>query len=89
MTGALSVGDSISNPTNGIIPDKVWNEIMYASQTFDAMKGLDTHIVNNLDDWKTVLDSRAPHEEVLPGDWQNVVPFVRMVILKMLRLDKV
>lgn len=45
-------------------------------------------VQRNIDDWKTLYDSPAPHEHTYPSGWHELTGLDRLVVLKCFRPDK-
>ena len=93
MTGATSIEMSRPNPTgnSGWLSDKQWASILQLSNEIEAFKGFDTDFELLLNDWERVYNSQIPHKgkEVWPGVWNELNLFRRLVVLRILRPDKV
>lgn len=54
----------------------------------DAFYGLDRDLDLSMKRWKKFIESEAPEQEKLPGDWKNKTPMQRLCILRVLRPDR-
>jgi dynein heavy chain len=67
ITGGIGVSkDATANPAESWISEKAWMEISRLSE-YEAFKGLNLHISENLDLWNALFDSAEPHNMSLPG----------------------
>ena len=94
MTGATAVEFDRPNPAGegGWLTDKAWASILEVSSVLPAFKGFDTDFEQNLQDWERVYNSVIPHKlskEPWPGQWNEVTILRRIIILRILRPDKV
>lgn len=56
----------------------------------DGFKGFDEFFIKNNKLFQEIYDSRDPHREPMPGDWnQKLTPFQKMIVIKAIRADKV
>lgn len=94
MTGGTNTTVHKPNPTVGIsgkpwLNDKEWATILELA-TYDAFHGLDADFNSHSNDWKRVYESADPEHEPWPSNWQQkLTPIQQMLILRVLRPDKV
>jgi len=93
MTGATSVDMARPNPTGqgGWLTDKAWISILEMSRNIPAFNGFDKDFEKNLSDWERVYNSPKPQslKEIWPGNWQDLTLFRRLLVLRILRPDKI
>ena len=93
MTGATSVSLDRPNPTgeNGWLTDKAWASILELGRVLPEFNGFDKDFENFLHDWERVYNSLAPQssKEAWPGNWNNLPMFRKLIVLRILRPDKV
>eukprot|EP00668_Euglena_longa_P046499 GGOE01062184.1.p1 GENE.GGOE01062184.1~~GGOE01062184.1.p1 ORF type:complete len:1100 (-),score=391.90 GGOE01062184.1:241-3348(-) len=69
------------------LPKVTW-EFVCRTPQLHAMAHFVDDFVNNGPAWQRVYDSRAPHEEPLPEPWAKASALHRLIILRLLRPDK-
>lgn len=91
MTGATSVEMERPNPAAAWLSDKSWASILELSRAIPAFKGFDTDFEKYINDWERVYNSPKPQslKEPWPGVWQDLNLFRRILVLRILRTDKV
>lgn len=93
MTGATSIEFERPNPAgeNGWLNDKSWASILEMSRVLPAFKGFDTDFENYLQDWERIYNSQKPHssKEIWPGQWNELSLFKKILVLRVIRPDKV
>jgi dynein heavy chain len=93
MTGATSVDMPRPNPSgaNGWLSDKAWISILEMSRAIPAFTGLDKDFEKYITDWERVYNSPKPQslKEIWPGQWQELTMFRRLLLLRILRPDKI
>jgi len=93
MTGATSVSLDRPNPTgeNGWLTDKAWASILEIGRVLPEFQGFDKDFETFLHDWERVYNSLAPqsNKELWPGTWNTLTMFRKLIVLRILRPDKV
>jgi len=93
MTGASAIDFERPNPTGegGWLLNKSWASILEVSRTLKSFKGFDVDFEANINDWEKVYNSSIPHKKktVWPGQWNNLTIFRKIIVLRLLRPDKV
>jgi dynein heavy chain len=93
MTGGTSIDMPRPNPTGdrGWMTDKIWASILQASNEFEAFKGLDTNIEQNLDQWEKVYNSQNPQSKKTkwPAPFDELSLIKKAMFLRIFRSDKV
>ena len=78
-----------SNPDPVMLKDKGWELACYLDINFGIFAGLTSHISENLNSWRDYAGSYSPHEEELPGEWEDRLSvFDKLLILKVFRPEK-
>jgi dynein heavy chain len=93
MTGGVGIdeGEEMPNPAASWLSENAWHEMMRLSQ-LDNFKGLTKQVTEAPNAWRAVYDSLEPHIMELPGRIGKAceaMPFMKVVILRCLRRDKV
>ena len=93
LTGGvgLSEGDELPNPAVEWLSDKSWDEIRRLS-SLAAFDGLAKEFTRLVAGWREIYDSLEPHKEVMPGQMGAACaeePFMRVILLRCIRRDKV
>ncbi|KAM6899568.1 dynein axonemal heavy chain 3 [Xenentodon cancila] len=87
----LSAGIALDNPHPNPAPDwlsdKAWSEIVRASK-LPNLDGLLKHVQDNTLKWKNLYDSRKPHKDQFPDQWNKLEGLDRMVVIRCFRPDK-
>ncbi|KAJ3106842.1 Dynein heavy chain 7, axonemal [Phlyctochytrium planicorne] len=87
IRGGLGLGsNSLANPDPSWLSDKAWNELCKLSD-LTAFHGLREDFKPN--DWRAFTDSVEPLDATLPGKWNNVNELQRMLIIRVLRPEKI
>lgn len=93
MTGATSVEMERPNPTgeNGWLSDKAWASFLEMSRVLPEFKGFDLDFEKYLSDWERIYNSLKPQslKDPWPGRWQELSLFRRILVIRILRSDKV
>jgi dynein heavy chain len=93
MTGATSVSMERPNPSgdNGWLSDKAWASILEMSRVIPCFTGFDRDFEKHLNEWEKIYNSLKPHsvKEAWPDKWQELSLFRRLLVLRILRPDKV
>ena len=92
LAGASGQIEPKPNPTDWL-DDIEWTQVyeqLFCMSQLEAFKGIDTFFIEFHKKFKKVFDSSNPHEEPLPGDWNDKLnSFQKMVVLKAIRADKI
>eukprot|EP00304_Pavlova_gyrans_P012708 CAMPEP_0206041750 /NCGR_PEP_ID=MMETSP1466-20131121/6142_1 /ASSEMBLY_ACC=CAM_ASM_001126 /TAXON_ID=44452 /ORGANISM="Pavlova gyrans, Strain CCMP608" /LENGTH=4121 /DNA_ID=CAMNT_0053416453 /DNA_START=38 /DNA_END=12403 /DNA_ORIENTATION=- len=71
------------------LDDRTWS-FLCAADDIPSLFGLAEHVAANLGEWKKLYMAEAPHSAPLPEPWQGKLkPFQRLLVLKLLRPEKV
>ncbi|KAL9654899.1 hypothetical protein ABK040_008689 [Willaertia magna] len=71
------------------VSENMYNEITELNGMSKVWNNFENEFFNKyLNDWKRVYDSSKPHEETFPGEWEKLNKFQKMMILRILRPDK-
>lgn len=93
MTGATSIEMERPNPVGAgsWLSDKAWASILEVGRVIPAFNGFDKDFEKYITDWERVYNSPKPHslKELWPGQWQDLTLFRRLIVLRILRPDKV
>eukprot|EP01135_Chromosphaera_perkinsii_P003458 Nk52_evm27s243 gene=Nk52_evmTU27s243 len=87
LTGGIGLDNPNPNPTKWL-PEKSWNELCRL-QDYEGFGGLGSDFGSIAGSWKVMYDSSEPHLEALPGEWENLGIFQKLLILRCIRPDKV
>ncbi|GLC77190.1 hypothetical protein PLESTF_001896200 [Pleodorina starrii] len=89
VTGALSMDNPHPNPSPGWLSDQAWSNLCELEGMSEAFSGLRESILLHNDRWHTVHDSKAPHDQDLPGGLQERLDaFQRLLLTRCLAPDK-
>ncbi|KAI8840277.1 hypothetical protein BC829DRAFT_446998 [Chytridium lagenaria] len=87
ITGGLGLGsNTIANPDPSWLSDKAWNELCKLSD-LPVFQGLREDFRPS--DWRSFTDCLEPLEATLPGKWNAVNEMQRMLIIRVLRPEKI
>jgi len=93
MTGATSIDMDRPNPAgeSAWLSDNAWCNILEMARVIPAFHGFDRDFEKFLPDWERVYSSPKPQslKEPWPGQWQDLTLFRRLMVLRILRPDKV
>jgi dynein heavy chain len=70
------------------LSNKTWCSICELSKVIPLYEGLDQDLINFTLDWCNVYNSPDPFEAKFPGKWNNLQPFQRLIVIRLLRPDK-
>lgn len=88
LTGGVGLDNPHPNPAYGWLAEKAWNEIVRAGN-LDALKNLHESVASNVQEWKSFYDQSSPEEEKFPEPFSDVTDFVKLILLKAIRPDKI
>jgi len=97
MAGATQVELTSPNPTTGTddewLSDKAWASILELSGKFPMYENFDKDFSDKyLNEWKEIYNSAKPQcikHQPWPGKWNDLTIFNRLLIMRILRPDKV
>jgi dynein heavy chain len=82
----------LPNPDSTAISDKSWDIITMLQNIAPPFKEpvlLGQHITNNLTAWKAWIDSKEPHNDLLPEGFEEITTFQKILLLKAFRDEKI
>ena len=90
-TGSVSI---ISQPKEfSWIPEKEWDDKyrqLCGMEALEKMAGIKDFFMSSPEEFRKIYDSQEPQDEQLPGEYEEKFDdFKKMIILKMLRPDKI
>lgn len=92
LTGPSGEIDIKPNPTNWI-SENAWPTMyreLYGMDHLEKFNGIEKHFMENSHEFKDIFDSPNAHTEPLPPPWnEKMNSFQKMILLKMIRPDKV
>ncbi|XP_071816044.1 dynein axonemal heavy chain 12-like isoform X3 [Apostichopus japonicus] len=89
LTGGVGLENKVENPDPSWLSDKSWDEICRMCD-LPGYKGFRDYFQDNVVEWKTFYESKEPHKEALPGNWNSkLTDFQRAIVIRCLRPDKV
>lgn len=92
LTGGTAVESKKPNPAPHWLLDKAWCNIEEMSEKIKHFKGFDTEFQENIKTWEKIYSSPKPHkldEVEWPDKWADDTNFRRIMILRILRPDKI
>ncbi|XP_060934159.1 dynein axonemal heavy chain 12-like [Limanda limanda] len=88
LTGGVGLQTTIPNPDPSWLQDKSWDEILRASE-LPGLQGLGDAFIKTPGDFKTLYDSKEPHNTPPPAPWcDQLNGLQKMIIVRCLRPDK-
>ena len=88
ITGGTVTPESFENPAPEWISERSWLEILTlpALPVFaEFAKDFPAHVA----EWQHIFDSKEPHREKFPGQWQDRLDtFQKLIVMRCLRYDK-
>jgi dynein heavy chain len=89
LTGGVSLSANTQrNPGKGWLDDDRWDQICRLGD-LPAYDGINTGFAAQLNEWKAIYDSDAPHQADLPGQWNTKLSlFQKILVLRCIRPDK-
>ncbi|CAF0750041.1 unnamed protein product [Didymodactylos carnosus] len=88
LTGGVGLDNPYPNPASEWLNDKSWSEIVRVSE-LPAFRGLMAHVKSQKNEWKKLYESLKPHEEQYPEGYDQVTNLERLIILRLIRPDKI
>ncbi|KAK9828903.1 hypothetical protein WJX72_002692 [[Myrmecia] bisecta] len=88
LTGGLGDANATPNPASSWLVDRAWKELCKLSR-LSAFRGLSQAISEQPQAWRPLYDSPAPHTTALPGTWDALSSFRKILIIRCIRPDKV
>eukprot|EP00818_Percolomonas_sp_WS_P004750 CAMPEP_0117444502 /NCGR_PEP_ID=MMETSP0759-20121206/5277_1 /TAXON_ID=63605 /ORGANISM="Percolomonas cosmopolitus, Strain WS" /LENGTH=4349 /DNA_ID=CAMNT_0005236577 /DNA_START=155 /DNA_END=13203 /DNA_ORIENTATION=- len=89
LTGGTGVVDAnYENPASSWLIEQSWNEIL-ALIAVPSMSSFPEDFVKYTNEWKAVYDAADPLSVEFPGIWKECTLFQRIIILRLLRPDKI
>ncbi|XP_037831220.1 dynein heavy chain 1, axonemal isoform X2 [Kryptolebias marmoratus] len=86
LSGAVPVRE-LANPGVSWVSERTWQDVLGLS-TLDVFDNLAESFTKHLQGFKTILDSKHPHREPLPGEWDTRLnSFQKLLLLRCLRPD--
>lgn len=82
----MTVENLVSNPCASWLPASSWNEICRVDD-LKSFKNFSSTFARNESSWKQIYDNFRENF-VLPKDWVDLNSFRRLIIVRMLRPDK-
>jgi dynein heavy chain len=92
LTGGTSVESARPNPAPQWLTDKSWCTIMEMAEKIPHFEGFDKDFEDDIGSWERIYNSAVPHkiEEIeWPGKYNEESVFHRIMILRILRPDKI
>lgn len=90
--GGTAIESEFERPEGEWSTDRQWSCICQLADTLDPFKNLQMHMMKHPMEWKKLLESNNPHleEEVeWPKDYQGLNKFQKLIIIRILRTEKV
>jgi len=87
LTGGLGVVQPRPNPTTWLV-DKGWREVLQLNQ-LPTFMGIADSVEQSPEGWKKLYDAPDPHKVTLPGLYNSLDSFRKLLILRCFRPDKV
>lgn len=91
LAGPTGQIDIPPNPTEWL-DDLQWGESykqLFCMEKLPTLKGITKYFMENNKEFQVLFDSNEPENLPMPGDWNNLDYFQKMIILKSIRADKV
>ncbi|XP_063227776.1 dynein axonemal heavy chain 12 isoform X3 [Bacillus rossius redtenbacheri] len=89
MTGGVALENPRPNPDPAWLSTKSWDEVCRVAE-LPAFSEFADSVEQHVRQWKEWYDLLEPQEQDLPAPWQHqLTPFQRLVVVRMLRPDKI
>eukprot|EP01012_Entosiphon_sulcatum_P008694 TRINITY_DN14772_c0_g1_i1.p1 TRINITY_DN14772_c0_g1~~TRINITY_DN14772_c0_g1_i1.p1 ORF type:complete len:4302 (+),score=681.03 TRINITY_DN14772_c0_g1_i1:35-12907(+) len=86
LTGGLQTETETPPSPAPWIPEKNWKSVCrMAEQLPQAFRALPTHMLERTHQWHGFMSAERPHETPLPGDWEKLDPFRKLIMVRVLR----
>ena len=66
----------------------MWKQV-YMMAKLPSLNGFDDYFLKNSHEFQAIFDSSNPQDMPMPGKWNDLDYFQKMIILKAIRLDKI
>lgn len=89
----LLAGSAVIPDAGGLVrpewlPEKGWLELLQMDAALDRFNGFAKNFLENQEKWKAIYESASPHQAEFPVDEKLKDGLAKMIILRMLRSDK-
>eukprot|EP01012_Entosiphon_sulcatum_P032727 TRINITY_DN4157_c0_g1_i1.p1 TRINITY_DN4157_c0_g1~~TRINITY_DN4157_c0_g1_i1.p1 ORF type:complete len:4195 (-),score=848.52 TRINITY_DN4157_c0_g1_i1:38-11479(-) len=89
LTGGVDADEHLPESPASWLPEVNWRTMVRLTQQLKQTFGnFIASFSKNLKQWKVVYDSPAPQDEPFPAEWADCQPLHRLIILRVLRADK-
>ncbi|KAH7827931.1 dynein haevy chain 8, inner dynein arm 4 [Monocercomonoides exilis] len=88
LIGRSTVANPQPNPAEDWLTSRSWIDIQALAE-LPAFTDLDKDFAADPDSWRVIFDSSQAHREPLPGKWNDLNQFQKLLVLKCLRSDKI
>jgi dynein heavy chain len=87
LTGGIGTDNNLTQKPSTWLTEKSWTEIIRLSN-MPSFLGLSQDFSTNISQWKELYDDSDPHLRALPGKWDTLGIFQKLLILRCVRPDK-
>lgn len=88
LTGGLGSADARPNPAPDWLVDRGWRELCRLDRV-PAFMGIADAFASEPDAWRPLYDAAEPHRVMLPGLYNSLDSFRKLLIVRCMRPDKV
>lgn len=88
LSGGVALASTPNNPMSSWLPDKSWAEISRV-HVLASFANFQRSFVQKGTEWKRYYDSLNPEDLPLPDPWETLTPFQKLIVVRMIRTDKV
>lgn len=92
LAGGLNADTDKQNPASSWLSEKAWITLEEMDQKLPAFKDLSKDFAEHVAEWQKVYESPTPQDieaNPWPGKWNDIDEFKRLLILRVLRPDKI
>lgn len=88
IVGGIAIPEELENPAPEWISERMWMDLSMLP-ILPKFASIAKEFKDDLEGWKKIFDSTAPHQEVFPGKWNDYFDgFQKLLVIKCLRYDK-
>eukprot|EP00742_Colponemidia_sp_Colp-10_P018445 GILJ01021306.1.p1 GENE.GILJ01021306.1~~GILJ01021306.1.p1 ORF type:complete len:799 (-),score=88.78 GILJ01021306.1:48-2444(-) len=88
LTGIATVDNVTAPNTLSWLPERAWTELVQMSR-IAAFKGIHEDVVKHSEQWHVVYNAAEPSKAPLPGAWNKLNAFQKLLILRCLRPENI
>ena len=88
LAGSSTMPDANGRERPDWLPERSWLELLQMDQGLERFHGITDKFLESVDLWKIIYECPEPHKSDFPVTDDLNVGLARMILLRMLRIDK-